>query len=706
MDSRRLTYLPGLDGMRAAAVIAVLLYHARPAWVPGGFLGVDVFFVISGYLITSILLGEWREHGRINLGRFWLGRARRLLAALFFLIVAVLAVAVLFMPDEVASLREDALAAAGYVTNWYLIFDHQPYFESFGRPSLLRHLWSLAVEEQYYIVWPLLLAGGLKLIRPRLTLAATLAGAAASATLMAVLYHPDGDHSRIYYGTDTRAVGLLIGSALAFVWAPGRLPALAGRARVWGLEAAGCLAIASLIWLHLWLNDSRPFLYQAGFTLVDVASALAIAVVAHPQARLGRLFGSAPLRWVGLRSYSLYLWHWPVFMLTRPHLDVPFDGLPLLALRFGVTFALAEVSYRFVETPIRRGALGRAWRALMDGPLARRRRLRRYYTGAVATAVVPVLLLGVFVVSAEPPAPPPELAAEQVRTGIFSSDTPSVVPNGPTPTQPPPSPATAEPAPAAATAPSIAAQPEAPAAYAPVVTSTVSAADAIAIGDSVMLGAVPQLTQAVRGVSIDAAVARQVSVGISILRGWRSAGLLGDVMIVHLGNNGTFTAAQFDEMMGVLSGVRLVVFVNVKVPRSWEGPNNAVIAGGVARYGNAVLVDWHGASAGRSDLFSRDGIHLRPEGARLYASLIASALAAHPAPTPTPVPTPKPPPTATPTPPPPKPTPTPTPKPPTPTATPKPPTPTPTPPPTPSPTSSPSPTTTPPPTPSPSPEAP
>jgi peptidoglycan/LPS O-acetylase OafA/YrhL len=321
-NSRRLAYLPGLDGMRAAAVIAVLLYHAKPGWVPGGFLGVDVFFVISGYLITSILLGEWRERGKISLTRFWLGRARRLLAALFFLIVSVLAVALLLAPGELASLREDALAAAGYVTNWYLIFDHQPYFESFGRPSLLRHLWSLAVEEQYYIVWPLVLAGGLKLLRPRFTLAATLAGAVASAALMAALFQPGDDNSRIYYGTDTRATGLLIGSALAFVWVPGRLPSLVarsrvlrigsaltfvwvpdrlhnlvGRARVWGLEAVGCLAVASLIWLHLWFNESRPFLYYAGFTLVDVATALVIAVVAHPQARLGRLFGWDPLRW-------------------------------------------------------------------------------------------------------------------------------------------------------------------------------------------------------------------------------------------------------------------------------------------------------------------------------------------------------------------------------------------------------------------------
>src|SRR3954464_4268744 len=216
----RLSYLPGLDGLRAFAVIAVLLYHADLSWIRGGFLGVEVFFVISGYLITTMLLTEWHQQGRINLVGFWLRRARRLLPALYLLLVVTLVFAIVFLPGEVARLRDDALAAFAYVTNWYLILGEQSYFETVGRPSLLQHLWSLAVEEQFYVLWPVLLTLMLRFWRRRVVVIATLGGAIASAVWMAILYRPDVDPSRVYYGTDTRATGLMIGAALAFVWVP------------------------------------------------------------------------------------------------------------------------------------------------------------------------------------------------------------------------------------------------------------------------------------------------------------------------------------------------------------------------------------------------------------------------------------------------------------------------------------------------------
>jgi peptidoglycan/LPS O-acetylase OafA/YrhL len=221
----RLPYLPGLDGMRALAVIAVLLYHAGLPWIPGGFLGVEVFFVLSGYLITSLLLAEWRAKGSVELKLFWLRRARRLLPALYLLVVVTLSYAVLFLPEEVAGLRSDALAAFGYATNWYLIFGHESYFEAVGRPSLLNHLWSLAVEEQFYLVWPVLFWVGISFgaarWRHRRVFVGALGGAALSVLLLAILYVPGADPSRLYYGTDTRAAGLLIGAALALVWTPG-----------------------------------------------------------------------------------------------------------------------------------------------------------------------------------------------------------------------------------------------------------------------------------------------------------------------------------------------------------------------------------------------------------------------------------------------------------------------------------------------------
>lgn len=640
----RVPYSPALDGLRAIAILAVLVYHAEAGWMPGGFLGVEVFFVISGYLITSILLAEWRRQGAIHIARFWQARARRLLAALFFMIVSVMVFVGVFLPSELARLRSDAIAAATYMSNWYLLFHHQPYFETFGRPSLLLHLWSLAVEEQFYIVWPIVLSLGLKMLKPRLTLVAVLAAAAASTLLMAALYQPDVDHSRLYYGTDTRAAALLLGAALAFVWAPGRCHARIGPVGALGMDVVGAGALALLLWLHFWLTESRAFLYRGGFASVGIATATVIASTVRPEARLGRLVSLAPLRWLGVRSYSLYLWHWPVFVLTRPNTDLPMDGLALLGLRLAVTLVLTEFSYRFVETPIRGGLLGREWRRLCEATRAHRYRFALRYAGVTAAAVGLLIPLGVSVVSAERPAPPPYLSVGRVQTGMLGhhlgtsaevADRPPIPLATATPGHTPPptaSAATVEPATTDATP---AAQPATP--PAPVHVSAVRAA---AIGDSVMLGAVRQLTEAISDVSVDAAVGRQVSAGIEILRGWRDAGLLGDVVIVHLGNNGTFTARQFDKMMEVLGEVRLVLFVNVKVPRSWEGSNNAVLADGVGRYQNTALVDWHSASANRPDLFWDDGIHLRPEGARLYANLIASALAAYLPPTaaPTPIP--------------------------------------------------------------------
>jgi peptidoglycan/LPS O-acetylase OafA/YrhL len=631
----RLPYSPGLDGLRAFAVIAVLLYHADLIWIPGGFLGVEVFFVISGYLITALLLAEWRQRGRIDLKTFWLRRARRLLPALYVLLVVTLAFAVVFLPGEVAGLRGDVLAAFGYVTNWYLILGQESYFEAVGRPSLLQHLWSLAVEEQFYLIWPPILTLGLCIgatrLRRRRVLTVVLFGAVASAVVMALLYVPGVDPSRIYYGTDTRATGLLCGAALAFLWSPGdkyrssearhhrlRLPGRSRFRRRWGwtapfvLDVVGFAALGALVWFCLNLGEFQPFLYSGGFALVGLASTAAIMAVVHPHALIGsRFLGAAPLRWVGVRSYGIYLWHWPVFMVTRPDLDVPIDGLPLLALRLTTTVVLADLSYRYIETPIRRGALERAWRTFREarGPL--RRRLHLQWAGALAPILFSCALLGVAVAQAEPPEKPSYLASmKSVHTVEQSHHTSSTAGID--------SPSLEQEGTKAETTKTWDSGRTGSSEF----TGSVSA-----IGDSVMLGAVGGLQTDIQGLTVvDAEVGLQVYAATDTLRYRRASGQLGDVVIVHLGNNGTFTRGQFDEIMRILSGVDRVIFVNVSVPRAWEEPNNEVIAEGVERYPNAVLVDWHSASADRAEIFYRDGYHLRPEGQRLYADLISSYL--------------------------------------------------------------------------------
>ncbi len=357
-----LPYLPGLDGLRALAVIGVVLYHAE-AGLPGGFLGVEAFFALSGYLITALLLAEWRGSGRIDLVSFWKRRARRLLPALLLTLAGALVCGALLLPEESGGLPGDVLAALAYVMNWRLVGGEQSYFDPMLRPSLLQHLWSLAVEEQFYLIWPVLFLGGMRYLRARGLLVATLAAAAGSAALMALLYQPDADPSRIYYGTDTRASGLLLGAALAMVWRPGaESPGRAARGRL--IDGLGLAALGGLLLAVFALDSAHPLLYRGGLTLVAAATLVAVMAVTHPAARLmPAALGWAPLRWIGVRSYGIYLWHWPIVNVTRPYLDVSIDGPPLLLLRLALVVALADLSYRAVELPVRHGALGRLWRA-------------------------------------------------------------------------------------------------------------------------------------------------------------------------------------------------------------------------------------------------------------------------------------------------------------------------------------------------------
>ncbi len=647
--SGALPYIPAIDGLRALAVAAVLLYHSGLGWLPGGFLGVEVFFVISGYLITSLLIADHRSTGHVSLGGFWRRRARRLLPAAFTLILATLVYSVIFLPGEVVALRGNAVAGFFYVSNWYQIFHSQSYFESLGRPSLLQHLWSLGVEEQFYLVWPVLFSLVLARIKPRYAFTLVLAGAIASSALMAYKFDPGSDPSRIYYGTDTRAGGLLFGAALAFVWQAGNLPARASSLFRRTADVWGAVALIGLICFAATIKETDALLYRGGFTIVGVATALVIAAAVHPDAGgLRRVLGRQPLLWLGTRSYSVYLWHWPVFMLTRPGYDVPLDGVPLFALRLVITAVLAEASYRLVEMPVRRGAIGRLLQSLRQsiGQLRRPSLQPSGFRPLAATgfAGLGVVFLGVTVAAAGPPAPPSYLAVGEVHTVVWSRPaTPSpkpatATPNGLTSALPRRLPiltASPTPTPVPATATPERAKPETAAATPrtepPSLTAVASPPPPLAsppqrvfaLGDSVMLGAAPSLLAAIPNLEVDASVSRQVSAGIDILSARRDAGTLGDVVIIHLGTNGTFTSGQFDQMMGVLSGVQRVVFVNLKVPRDWESGDNSVIANGVSRYPNAVLVDWHNTGDAHPEFFYDDEIHLRPDGADSYAQLIA-----------------------------------------------------------------------------------
>ncbi len=376
-------YMPGLDGLRAIAVLAVIAFHEQFGWAPGGLLGVGVFFTLSGYLITDLLLSRWTASGRLHLAEFWMRRARRLLPALFVMLAVVAAWVTIADRARLASLRGAVGAASTYWSNWYVIIKGQSYFARFAPPQPLDHLWSLAVEEQFYLIWPWLLLAGVFLIRrrgpsalPWLALP-TLAMAAASAVAAVLLYRPGFDPTRIYEGTDTRASGLLIGAALAMLWSS-RRAAATGKTGQRLLDWPGFAGLA-VIGLMIWrVGQYSPFLYRGGLVVLALATAAVVAAAACPATLTAKALGWRPLRWLGVRSYGIYLWHFPVIVLTTPANST--EDLPRAAAQVAASIAIAALSWRYIEEPIRHGAIGRAWQQV------RSRRLPSMPVASIAAA--------------------------------------------------------------------------------------------------------------------------------------------------------------------------------------------------------------------------------------------------------------------------------------------------------------------------------
>ncbi|HEX7451118.1 MAG TPA: acyltransferase, partial [Polyangiaceae bacterium] len=358
----RARYLPALDGLRAISVLAVVGFHAELPRLSGGFLGVEVFFVVSGFLITALLLLEWQSSGTISLPQFWLRRARRLLPAVFALLLIALTVSLTLAPDSLAQTRSDAAAALIYFSNWWQVLEHHSYFMEVERRPLLLHLWSLAVEEQFYLIWPLIVVLLARSARRWLGPVALL-GAASSALWMAHLFDPTVDPTRVYVGSDTRMSGLLLGATLAAsLTAPLACAAPLTRAARVVREALALGGLAVLVWAFVYFDSHAPFLYRGGLVIVDLASCALLTGLVLPTV-VARLLGGAPLAWLGRRSYGIYLWHWPIFALTRPDFDVALHGLPLLVLRLTLTVLISELCYQLIETPVRRGQLGVLLRA-------------------------------------------------------------------------------------------------------------------------------------------------------------------------------------------------------------------------------------------------------------------------------------------------------------------------------------------------------
>ena len=601
--------------------MAVLFYHADFVWAKGGFLGVEVFFVISGYLITSLLLVEWLRTDKIDLKAFWVRRARRLLPAVFLMLGVVAVGSILFLRDSLYRLGGDVLAASVYVTNWFLIIREDSYFETFGRPPLLQHLWSLSVEEQFYVLWPIIFAVGLVIVGGaskhatiRRFRALVIVGVVASTVLMAVLFKPFEDPSRVYYGTDTRAAGILIGVALAMWWMPWRLPQSVSSRTRGLLSVSGFGALGLLMVVLIGLNEFSPWLYRGGFAVTSLLTATVIAVIAHPAVGFGVVLSNPVMRWIGLRSYGIYLWHWPIFMVTRPGFDVSLGTTTTFLIRLGLTFGVAELSYRFVEMPIRK--LG--YRVWMRGLTAKLGIGSPRTATAAAAAIVAafVFLTGALVLGARGGQPGVVIASPS-EGGVAVVEV-----------QDPAQPVDPEPVATTATVPTTevivetATTTTTQASVAPVEPVRVTL-----IGDSVLKGAEGAvLLELGPEANVDATVSRQFKHADDVASELRDRGDLGDVVVLHLGTNGAFSGATWDEVMTELSGVDRVIVLTAFVPRRWESTVNAAILSGVERWPEVEILDYKSFGEAHPEYYSSDGVHLNGRGQAAYAEFIHGAI--------------------------------------------------------------------------------
>ncbi len=576
----------------------------------------DVFFVLSGYLITDLLTAQWNRHGRLDLRGFWARRARRLLPALAVMLVVVTAATAVIEPAQLAALRSALLAAVTYSSNWWQALAHHSYFTQFGPPPPLQHLWSLAIEEQFYLVWPLLLIVILKTCRSR-RLRAGLAwsGAALSALAMVLVYVPGADPSRVYYGTDTHASALFIGSALALTWPLRRLGPLGGletrgsdRTRI--PDALGVAGIAVLAWAMGHFAGTDRVLYPAGLLIAALAAGAVVLAAASP-GLVGWALGRSALRWTGVRSYGIYLWHWPVIALAtaafpqqRP---ANWIWLPEAALSLG----LAAASWRWIEEPIIRDGFRPTIRARSRVVIGSLARAHRSPVGAVpALAVVAAVVVagaaGYGVLHAHASTG----LAEQISQGVRVSQQDPAGRAAVTPTAVPTASASTGALASSTAGPSPAATPSAtPSAVAAAAPSRVTGSDVFAVGDSVLLASAVQLTAALPGISINAQVSRQVSAGLSIVQRLAVAGRLRQVVVFALGTNGTFTSQQMRQLVRAVGPHRDLVLVNTYEARSWEAGVNRVIAAAPRRYANVVMANWFATIEHRTSLLWPDEVH-------------------------------------------------------------------------------------------------
>ncbi|MFZ8901874.1 MAG: acyltransferase family protein [Ilumatobacteraceae bacterium] len=641
----RVPYLPGLDGLRALAVIAVIVYHANPSWLPGGFLGVEVFFVISGYLITLLLVAEHERDDSVDLRAFWARRARRLLPALFVMMALLVVWSAFFERDALGALRGDVIAGALYGSNWFQVWIGAGY-TAVNDFAPLRHLWSLAVEEQFYVIWPVVMLIVLRAGRQRLPrVAMWFAGIAFAIAVAVALLMPSGPIGTcvetpnsfwtigdrciskvdlLYLSTPTRATGLLLGAALALVWRPFAL--LRGPMRKKGplldpLALIGLLGLMFLAWNSKILKlkgeeglHADPLLFRGGLFLTGLLTLLLISAVAHQKAFSGRILGTTALRVIGERSYGLYLFHWPVFQALRHEAGIALQLHEFIGA-MAVTVVITEISYRYVELPIRERRFRESMQSLLrSGPGALR---RRGAFGVLSATIVAVPAFSVVSLASAELKPNLVQATLDEAEGVVIDvlDEVTAVTSS-----------TSVPSTTTAPASNTSVAPEASTTTSTTTTVPPPLYEVFALGDSVMKGAAPVLAE--RGIVVDAEESRQGKLAAEIFVQLRDLGVRMNVAVVHVGTNGPMSNETLDLMMSALQEVPRVIVLTGRGNRDWIDPNNFRIRSLPERYPNVVVLDWQLVSELCSGkCFAGDGIHLDRDGRTFYADQISLALA-------------------------------------------------------------------------------
>jgi peptidoglycan/LPS O-acetylase OafA/YrhL len=576
-------YIPAIDGLRAISVIAVLLYHLTLPWWPGGFLGVDLFFVISGYVITRLILDSIERSSALDLRKFYRSRIRRLFPALIFMVVMTTLFVGVWAPETVKRFVSDLPYLFTGLMNWALVAREQDYFSTIGRPPLLQHTWSLAVEIQFYLLWPLILLFVLRFFGKKRIPAFALLFALASGTLL-FLYSVKIDAesatsvSHVYFGSDTHSIGLFLGAALAVRWIPRNFSADIAKGAKDFIDGFGIAAFLGLLSLFLFVDPNDPTLYRIAFPLTAIFGCMALMSLVHPASRLARQFTRAPMMWIGERSYGIYLWHWVVFQVTRPSVDLVGEDWALYALRILIVFALADISYRWIEVPVRNGAVELWIKGLKYRTPVVRARQKTLVAIAIVATLAATTTVSINAIEST------DVAAKRDQTTAQPSSSD----------------------------------------FDPVASPNQKTGLWIA-GDSVILG-IRSLLESYEPVDlINARVGRQLPELIDVVRvDVRS--VPESIAIVNLGNNGAIREESVRELFELLKDQPNFIVVNAAVPRGWREANNEIIASMIDEYPNGRLVDWSRISTDRPEYFAPDGVHLVPTGANVYVSAILEVL--------------------------------------------------------------------------------